>query len=115
MIPRYNLWIEKEEEVVLSTWRVNLLEAIDDTGSITAAAGQMEVPYRRAWERIQEMEKRLGFSLLETEVGGSGGGGAALTEMAKDCIVRFRQFELGMELEIQKRYQDAFGSMEEVG
>ena len=113
MIPRYNLWIEKDEEVVLSTWRVNLLEAIGSTGSITAAAGKMEVPYRRAWERIREMQERLGFSLLDTEVGGSGGGGAALTENAKDLIARFRQFELGMEVEIQKRFQDAFGSISE--
>ena len=113
MIPRYNLWIEKDEEVVLSTWRVNLLEAIGSTGSITAAAEKMEVPYRRAWERIREMEERLGFSLLDTEVGGPGGGGAALTENAKDFMARFRQFELGMEVEIQKRFQDSFGSISE--
>ena len=113
MIPRYNLWIEKDDEVVLSTWRVKLLEAIDSTGSITAAAGKMEVPYRRAWERIREMEERLGFSLLDTEVGGTGGGGAALTEDAKDFIARFRQFDLGMEVEIRTRFKDAFGSIKE--
>jgi len=113
MIPRYNLWIEKDEEVVLSTWRVNLLEAIGSTGSITAAASEMDVPYRRAWERIREMEQRLGFSLLDTEIGGSGGGGAVLTENAKDFIARFQQFELGMEVEIRKRFQDAFGSIKE--
>ena len=115
MIPRYNLWIEKDDEVVLSTWRVNLLEAIGDTGSITSAAGKLDVPYRRAWERIREMENRLGFSLLDTEVGGSGGGGAALTDKAKDYIDRFHEFELGMEVEIQKRFQDAFGSIEKEG
>ena len=50
---RYNLWIEHEGEVVISGWRVRLLEAVDRTGAITSAAAELNVPYRRAWERIQ--------------------------------------------------------------
>jgi molybdate transport system regulatory protein len=111
MFPRYNLWIEANEEVVLSLWRVKLLMAIDESGSISAAAEKMEVPYRRAWEKIQEMERRLGFRLLDTEVGGSGGGGAILTEKAKDYVDRFRKFEEGLDEEIENRFQEAFGSI----
>ena len=108
MKPRYNLWIEKEGEVVLSTWRVKLLQAIDTSGSITSAAEKMDVPYRRAWERLNEMENRLGFHLLETEVGGTGGGGAVLTDKAKDLISRFNRFEEGLASEIQERFRNAF-------
>jgi molybdate transport system regulatory protein len=108
MKPRYNLWIEKEGEVVLSTWRIKLLEAIDTTGSITSATELMKVPYRRAWERLHNMETRLGFRLLETEVGGSRGGGAVLTDAARDLISRFTCFEEGLEGEIQDRFRKAF-------
>ena len=40
MEPKYNLWIEHDGVVVLSAWRVDLLEAIDAAGSISAAAEQ---------------------------------------------------------------------------
>ena len=64
MQPRSNLWIEKNGQVVLSRWRVNLLRAIDETGSISAAAEKMQVSYHRAWEKLHEMETRLGVALV---------------------------------------------------
>ena len=108
MNPRFNLWIEIKDEVVLSSWRVKLLKAIDLSGSISSAAEIMDVPYRRAWERINEMESRLGYHLLETEIGGSGGGGAVLTPKAKDLIKRFEFFENGLDQEIHQRFMKAF-------
>lgn len=111
MMPRFNLWIEIEGEVVLSSWRIKLLKAIDSTGSISSAAEEMDVPYRRAWERLHEMEIRLGYGLLQTEIGGSGGGGAVLTKKAKDLISRFSQFEGGLDSEIKKRFENAFGGL----
>ena len=109
MKPRFNLWLESDGAVVLSAWRVRLLEAIDSSGSIRAAAGVLEIPYRRAWEKVHEMEERSGLRLLDTEVGGEGGGGARLTDEARDVIVRFHRFEAGLEGEILRRYQRAFG------
>ncbi|NIM95950.1 MAG: LysR family transcriptional regulator [Anaerolineales bacterium] len=111
MIPRYNLWIERNGEVVLSTWRVELLRAVHQTGSITSAAEVMDVPYRRAWERIHEMEERLGVELLTTEVGGPAGGGAKLTKRGKELVKRFADFSEGMEIEIQSRFERAFGEI----
>jgi molybdate transport system regulatory protein len=107
--PRFNIWLEVDGEVVLSVWRVRLLEQIRETGSITAAARNMEVPYRRAWERIQEVEGRLGFALLDTEVGGEGGGGAKLTTRAEDLIHRFHRLVNGIDEEIEDRFKRAFG------
>lgn len=108
MQPRFNLWIERDGEVVLSSWRVRLLEEVERTGSITAAAAELEVPYRRAWEKLHEMEERLGKALVETEVGGEGGGGAKLSPVAKELIQRFHVFAQGMEAEIEQRFKGAF-------
>lgn len=110
MEPRFNLWVEIGGEVVLSKWRLELLEQIERTGSISSAAEAMEVPYRRAWEKIHEMESRLGESLVETEVGGPGGGGARLTPLAQDLMRRFRAFAAQLDGEIQDRFQAAFES-----
>ena len=108
MEPRFNLWIEIKDEIVLSRWRIKLLKAIDSSGSISSAAEIMDVPYRRAWERINEMECRLGYNLLETEIGGLGGGGAVLTAYAKNLIQRFEHFENGLDEEIHQRFMTAF-------
>jgi molybdate transport system regulatory protein len=108
MEPKFNLWIEQDGRVVLSAWRVQLLDAIAATGSITAAAEQLKVPYRRAWEKLQEMEQGLGVKLVETAVGGVGGGGAHLTPAAQAAIARFHAFAAGFDTEVAARYAAAF-------
>jgi len=89
LTPHLNLWIERNERVVLSSWRVRLLEAVHDTGSISAAAERMGIQYRLAWERLDEMEEGLGARLVERHVGGAGGGGATVTPLGLDLIERF--------------------------
>jgi len=108
MKPRWNLWIERKGEVVLSAWRIRLLEAVAETGSISAAAIAMDIPYRLAWERIHEMEKRLRVTLVDTAIGGSGGGGAELTPLAQDLVRRFHLFADGLDEEVMNRYTKAF-------
>jgi molybdate transport system regulatory protein len=108
IVPRYNVWLEKDGEVVISMWRVRLLEAIERTGSITAAAKELDVPYRRAWEKVQEMEDAFGTRLLETETGGVGGGGASLTTTGVALITHFRSFSNGIEDEIKERFKRVF-------
>ena len=104
MRPRFNLWIENEErQVTLSLWRVRLLKAVEQTGSITAAAAQLDVPYRRAWERLRETEERLGLELVAGQVGGPGGGGATLTEAGRDYVARFDRFSEGLHALIGER------------
>jgi len=108
MEPRANFWIEKDGEVVLSSWRVALLEAIAETGSITAGAQKMNVPYRVAWQKVHEMEERLGIPVLETQTGGVGGGGARLTPEAQRYVQRFRKFTAGLDELVQQRFREAF-------
>lgn len=108
MKPRVNFWIEQDGEVVLSTWRVALLQAIAETGSITAAAEKMNVPYRVAWQKVHEMEERLGEPVLETQTGGAGGGGACLTPAGQRYVRRFQEFTKGLNELVQQRYREVF-------
>ena len=112
MEPKANLWIEIDGQVALSRWRVRLLMAIAETGSISGAAEHVGVPYRRAWEKINEMEQRLGVALLDTQTGGPGGGGASLTPAAQDYIARFQEFSAGIDTYVQQHFQEAFGGLE---
>ena len=110
MEPKLNVWLEVEGEVVLSVWRVELLTAVSQTGSISAAAVHMGVPYRIAWQKIHEMESRLGQKLVETQTGGKHGGGATLTPLAQDYIDRFTQISHELDTVLQERFRDIFPS-----
>ncbi len=109
MEPHLNVWIEHNGVVVLSEWRVKLLEWIDQTGSISRAAEKMNVTYARAWEKLHEMEEGLGYKLVEAQAGGVHGGGASLTTPGHDLIKKFRTFDQGLSDEIDQRFATAFG------
>jgi molybdate transport system regulatory protein len=108
LVPHLNVWIEFEEQVVLSGWRIALLQAIAATGSITGAAEYMDVPYRVAWSKVKEMEQGLGVPLIETRTGGADGGGATLTPVATDYITRYAQMCVGLEALVQQRFAEFF-------
>jgi len=108
--PRSNFWLETDDgEVALSEWRVRLLESVAETGSISGAARQMNIPYRLAWQRIREMEERLGVTLVMAHTGGAGGGGASLTEDARALIRRFEKFLEGLKDVVKSHFDAAFG------
>jgi len=105
-----NIWFEVGGRVVMSRWRIRLLQAVEETGSISKAAEQMNVPYRRAWEKIHESEERLGFKLVETQVGGVGGGGAHLTPACDKLIDKYNAIVSGMDDMLAQRFDDLFDS-----
>lgn len=109
---RSKIWIENAGKIALSGLRVQLLEAIRETGSLMAASRKMGWPYRRAWEKVREMEQNLGVQLIVTEMGGyGGGGGSRLTEAAEEYIRRYHLFAHAVERSIADHFQSAFGNL----
>lgn len=108
MKARFNLWIEAEGKVALSLWRVYLLKAIANTGSINAAAEQMQIPYRTAWQKVHDMETSLGVKLLETHAGGQHGGGATLTKEATIYIEKVEKLYALLVPIVEAAYQKVF-------
>jgi molybdate transport system regulatory protein len=106
---RSNFWVEKNGEVVLSEWRVALLEAVDETGSISAAAVKQGVHFRVAWRKLKEMEERVGVKLTESTVGGERGGGTRLTAEGRDIVSKFRVFTRGLKETVEQQFEKAFG------
>ena len=106
---RSKIWIERGEDVVLSEWRVSLLEAIDANGSLSRAAEALDVPYRTAWDRVKATEAELGVRLLESESGGADGGGSRLTPEARDICRRFRRISGGIQEVVSRRFAAEFG------
>src|SRR3972149_6449850 len=106
---RSKLWLERGGKVALSDWRVELLLAIDETGSLAAAAERMAVPYRTAWYKLREAEEELGVPLVSSESGGAHGGGSRLTAEARRIAERFRQASREVDELAHERLADQFG------
>ena len=65
-----------------------LLHAIEQTGSLRAAAQSMQM----ALGLVRHAEQVLGFALTERKIGGKGGGGSVLTDEAKEFLYRYEQY-----------------------
>jgi molybdate transport system regulatory protein len=80
--------------VALGPGKADLLQAIDETTSLTKAAARFGMSYKRGWSLVREMNEAFDKPLVETEKGGSGGGGGAtLTRLGKRVLRRYRQME----------------------
>lgn len=81
-----------------------LLELIDETGSVQKACTRMELSYSKGSKMLKKLDQVIGISIVERWTGGAGGGGARLTEAGKKLIKTYRK----METEVQKAAEDAF-------
>ena len=105
---RSKIWLEMEEEPVFGSGRRHLLEAIDKHGSINQAARMVNISYKKAWSYIKAMEERLGISLVECRTGGKSGGGANLTDEARDFLQRYATLEKGINEFVDERFKKTF-------
>ena len=90
MKAKLKIWIENEAgQSFLGDGRAELLEAIRETGTLSAAAKRMKMSYRKAWYHLNEMEKVLDQKLVDRSTGGKAGGGCELTEAGLTLLGKF--------------------------
>ena len=85
------VWIDREGHAVLGQGRAELLAGIDRWHSISAAAREMGMSYRRAWLLVQAINEAAGEPFVEAAVGGKQGGGATLTERGRMAVTMFNE------------------------
>lgn len=90
---RFRIRINKGEEIAVGPGKIALLEAIIDTGSITAAARQLGMSYRRAWLLVDSMNRAFRSPVVETAKGGKAGGSTLVTALGSEVIRRYRTIE----------------------
>ena len=77
----------------LGPGKVQILESIRDGGSISEAARGMKMSYRSAWLLVDSMNSQFKKPVVETTLGGRGGGAATLTAFGRDLVRRYRAME----------------------
>lgn len=90
---RLVLRLEFPKRFGLGRGKIELLEQIRATGSISAAGRAMGMSYRRAWLLVDSMNRAFPQGVVQTVQGGEHGGGARLTEFGGALIDRFRRME----------------------
>jgi molybdate transport system regulatory protein len=87
--------------------KITLLESIRRSGSLSQAARELGMSYRRAWQLLATLNRSFREPVALTVKGGRGGGGASLTDFGRELIGRYRAFEQ----DTQARAARAFDSI----
>ncbi len=107
--PRIKLWLERDGRIVMSDYRLRLLELVAETGSLGEAAARMGLSYRRAWGKVKELERNLDLPLVQSAVGGAGGGHTEITPEGRELLRRYADFRSRAEAAVQEAYRVTFG------
>ena len=85
--PCFKIWLETEDGYVFGQGAFELLQGIQEEGTLKAIAERLNMSYRQAWGILKQIEETLGQPLVIAHRGGKvGGGGAELTETGKELL-----------------------------
>ena len=92
MEPQIKVWVEEGGRTVFGDQEVRVLEAIAARGTLADVAASLGMSYRGLWGKLKEMEAALGTKLVQSTVGGPGGGRTELTEVAERLVALYSSF-----------------------
>jgi molybdate transport system regulatory protein len=95
---RFRMRVSDGDRIAVGPGKIALLEAIGNTGSITAAAKSLDMSYRRAWLLLDELNRSLEHPAVDSAKGGLQGGGSSLTEAGQQLITLYRRIEKRAEI-----------------
>jgi molybdate transport system regulatory protein len=93
LAPRHKVWLTLDGSFLMGPNYLRFLRAVDNTGTIREAGKIVGWSYRTCLNRIRRMEGILGTKVLETERGGSTGGGARLSPEARRLVTIFHHWQ----------------------
>jgi len=105
---KFKVWVVFGERVKMGDGRAQLLELIDELGSIKKAVSGFGMSYRNAWGYLQELEQAAGFKILERTPGGGPRSGTRLTGAGRQFLKRYWGFRQGVEKAVRRHFAKSF-------
>jgi molybdate transport system regulatory protein len=106
-IPAVRFRVDFGSAGAIGPGKISLLEHIGTGGSLSQAARELGMSYRRAWQLLESLNSSFRERVVLSAKGGRGGGGARLTPFGQRLIRAYRDFDA----ELQARAVRAFGSI----
>jgi molybdate transport repressor ModE-like protein len=102
-------WIEnRDEELLFSKGKIDILELIDQHGSISKAAKAMGMSYKKAWTHIKLLQSHLEDEILITQKGAGKDSGTRLTPIAKEFIENYRTMHERITVYADEQFRQLF-------
>jgi molybdate transport system regulatory protein len=106
---RNRCWIDIDGKKFFGPGRAQLLVMIDKNGSLSKAAKEMGMSYRKAWSMVEDMNQRGQEPYVELHKGGTQGGGAELTSRGKKVLTVFQQMNAQIQATLEQHTQEMLG------
>ena len=105
--------LEASGERFLGPGVVELLLAVDETGSVKHACASMGLSYTKGWRLIRTLEAALGMACVVRQKGGVGGGRASLTDDCRTLLARFATFAAEVDADVDALFLRRFPELAE--
>ena len=105
---RSKIWLEVDGQSFLGDGRYRILSAVQRNGSISAAARDLGLSYRKVWAQLQAMEESAPFPIMERRIGGKGGGASQLTDEIMILMEQFKTLRQQVNQEADRRFDEFF-------
>lgn len=102
-------WIENHEgELLFGKGKTEILELIEQEGSISKASEIIGMNYKKAWTHIKILQKNINDTMVQTKQGGGEDAGTSLTPIARDFIKNYRLLQADIESYANERFKELF-------
>lgn len=91
-----------------------LLRRVRELHSLRAAAMSMSMAYSKAWTVVRNAEDGLGFHLLTSTAGGKHGGGAVLTDEARQMLTAYDEYCEKLRAYGEKLFEETFAFYDDI-
>jgi molybdate transport repressor ModE-like protein len=106
---RTKTWIENDQrDLLFGKGKTEILELIEQEGSIAKAAEKMGMNYKKAWTHVKILRENIDDELVVAQKGGGGSGGTVLTPKGDELIRNYRQLQREIETFANKRFKELF-------
>jgi len=110
-VPRVKVWLEMRGDYVFGRGICDVLQAVDQAGSIKEAARRVGKSYRHVWARIKDAENAIGQPLVVTKVGGQAARRSELTPLARQLVSDFVELRQAMLDRVDEEFAKRFSRL----
>lgn len=106
---KVKIWIEDDEKnLIFGGGKTEVLELIDETGSISKAAQRVGMNYKKAWSHIKILENNIEDDLVNTNKGQGESSGSSLTPKAREVIQTYKTLQHDIKEYADTRFKELF-------